>query len=117
MRATLRRTPNAGSVSRPPFTHEDLQIDFEKRQVKIGDQLLDLTPTEYDLLAHLVIHAGRLLTHSALLQAVWGPEYRSETEYLWAYIGRLRRKIEPDPRNPQYILTQPGVGYYFAGPT
>jgi two-component system KDP operon response regulator KdpE len=75
------------------------------------------TPTERDLVAHLVINAGRVLTHRALLQEFWGPEYGDETEYLWAYIRRLRRKIESDPSNPCCILTKPGVGYSFGGPS
>ena len=86
------------------------------RSIVVEGQPVKLTPTEYDLLAHLAINAGRVLTHRSLLQAVWGPEYGDETEYLWAYIRRLRRKLEPDPSNPRYILTQPGVGYSFVGP-
>jgi two-component system KDP operon response regulator KdpE len=95
---------------------DDLEIDFGSRKVTARGGEVRLTPTEYDLLAHLAVNAGRVLTHRSLLQAVWGPEYGDETEYLWAYIRRLRRKIEPDPSNPQYILTQPGVGYTFIAP-
>jgi two-component system KDP operon response regulator KdpE len=94
-----------------------LTIDFGTRQVTVGGRQVQLTPTEYDLLAHLAANAGRVLTHRALLQAVWGPEYRDETEYVWAYIRRLRHKIEPDSSNPCYILTQPGVGYSLAPPS
>ena len=94
----------------------DLKIDFGARQVTVSGQQVQLTPTEYDLLANLAVHAGRVLTHRALLQAVWGPEYSDETEYLWAYIRHLRRKIEPDSSNPRYLLTQPGVGYSLAAP-
>jgi two-component system KDP operon response regulator KdpE len=116
VQAVLRRTSYAPAIPRPPLTVDDLQIDFAAQQVTIQEQMVQLTPTEYDLLAHLAINAGRVLSHRVLLQAVWGPEYGDETEYLWAYIRRLRRKIEPDPHTPRYILTQPGVGYYFIAP-
>jgi two-component system KDP operon response regulator KdpE len=116
VRAALRRTSQATRSPRAPVAIEDLEIDFGTRQVNVGGQPVQLTPTEYDLLAHLAVNAGRVLTHRALLQAVWGPEYGDETEYLWAYIRRLRRKIEPDSSNPRYILTQPGVGYSLAAP-
>jgi two-component system KDP operon response regulator KdpE len=116
VRAALRRTNQTGTAPRPPLVVQDLEIDFGARKVTAMGQEVQLTPTEYDLLAHLAINAGRVLTHRSLLQAVWGPEYGDETEYLWAYIRRLRRKIEPDPSNPRYILTQPGVGYSFSIP-
>ena len=116
VRAVLRRSAQTGTMPRPPLVVGDLEIDFAARRVTVRDREVKLTPTEYDLLAHLAINAGRVITHRALLQAVWGPEYGDETEYLWAYIRRLRRKIEPDPSNPHHILTHPGVGYSFAGP-
>jgi two-component system KDP operon response regulator KdpE len=116
VRAALRRTTRAGSAPRPPLAIDELVIDFGTRQVTVGGVETKLTPTEYDLLAHLAINAGRVLTHRSLLQGVWGPEYGDETEYLWAYIRRLRRKLEPDPSNPRYILTQPGVGYSVVAP-
>jgi two-component system KDP operon response regulator KdpE len=116
VRAALRRTTQTGVSPRPPLVMEDLDIDFTARQVTLGGHEVQLTPTEYNLLTHLVINAGRVITHRALLQAVWGPEYGDETEYLWAYIRRLRRKIEPDPSDPRYILTHPGVGYSFVAP-
>jgi len=98
---------------RPPLTAGDLKIDFAERRVTVQGNEVRLTPTEYGLLSHLAINAGRVLTHRAVLQAVWGPEYGDETEYVWAYVRRVRRKIERDPSNPAYILTEPGVGYYF----
>jgi len=116
VRATLRRTTQTGVSLRPPLVTEDLEIDFTGRRVTLRGCEVHLTPTEYNLLTHLAINAGRVLTHRALLEAVWGPEYGDETEYLWAYIRRLRRKIEPDPSAPCYILTQPGVGYSFVAP-
>lgn len=117
VRAALRRSSPGGTLQRPPLVLADLTIDFATRSVSVKDRLVDLTRTEFDLLPHLAINAGRVLTHRALLQAVWGPEYGDETEYLWTYIKRLRRSIEPDPRHPCHILTRPGVGYAFAALT
>jgi len=116
VRAALRRISQTGITPRPPLVMEDLEINFAARRVTVRGSEVQLTPTEHDLLVHLVINAGRVLTHRALLQAVWGPEYGDESEYLWTYVRRLRRKIEPDPGNPRYILTQPGVGYCFVAP-
>lgn len=117
VRAALRRTPQTGVAPRPPLlVMEHLKIDFAARRITVRGREVQLTPTEHDLLVHLAINAGRVLTHRALLQAVWGPEYGDETEYVWVYVRRLRRKIEPDPGNPRYILTQPGVGYCFVAP-
>ena len=84
-----------------------------RRRVTVNGQDVALTPTEYNLLAHLARNAGKVLTHRAILQSVWGPEYGDETDYLWAYVRRLRRKIEPDPQHPRYLLTEPGVRYRF----
>jgi two-component system, OmpR family, KDP operon response regulator KdpE len=76
---------------------------------------LRLTPKEFDLLTHLVRNAGRVLTHRALLAAVWGGDYTQQAEYLRVFIGQLRKKIEPDPSKPRYILTEPWIGYRFSG--
>ncbi|MBI5650441.1 MAG: response regulator transcription factor [Chloroflexi bacterium] len=114
VRAVMRRATPAASASRPPLVIGELKIDFDARQVAIQDREIHLTPTEYNLLTYLANHAGKVLTHRMLLQAVWGAEYATESDYLWAYIRRLRRKLEPDPANPRYILTEPGVGYSFA---
>jgi two-component system KDP operon response regulator KdpE len=72
-----------------------------------------LTPTEYETVKYLALHAGRVVTHRQLLRAVWGPNYQEETHYLSVYVGQLRRKIEADPAQPRYITTEPGVGYRF----
>ena len=111
VRMALRHGVSTTSSPHPPLSVQDMTIDFDARRVTVGENLVELTRIEFDLLTHLVINAGRILTHRALLQAVWGPEYGDETEYLWTYIKRLRQKIEPDPHNPRYILTQAGVGY------
>ncbi len=112
-RSTMPARGPGGPESERRFVCDDLTVDFETHRVTLAGQDLKLTRTEYELLAYLAQHAGRVLTHRALLQAVWGPAYGQETDYLWAYIRRLRRKIEPNPATPQYILTEHGVGYRF----
>jgi DNA-binding response OmpR family regulator len=89
-----------------------LEIDFEQRLVWRKGELVKLSPTEFALLQELALHPGKVLTHEALLRRVWGPEYRSEAEYVRVYIGRLRHKLEDDPARPVHILTEPGIGYY-----
>lgn len=81
--------------------------------VKRGDEEVRLTPTEYDLLAYLALNAGRVLTHSSILEHVWGWAESNNIEYLRVYMMQLRKKLEDDPRNPRYLLTEPGVGYRF----
>jgi len=80
----------------------------------VGGNEVKLTPTEYSVLQQLVVNADKVLTHSMLLQRVWGEEYYSEKEYLRVFVGRLRKKLEADPENPKHIMTVPGVGYQFA---
>jgi two-component system KDP operon response regulator KdpE len=114
VRALLRRPPVApGSADAESGTLHagDLAVDLARRQAWRDDALLDLTPREFDVLAYLVRHAGKVATHRVLLADVWGPDYSSETQYLRVFINRLRRKIEPDPAHPTYIVTEPGVGY------
>ncbi|MBI4310899.1 MAG: response regulator transcription factor [Chloroflexi bacterium] len=113
VRAALRRTRAEGSGAVAPLEAFGLRIDFSARQVVLNGRELKLTPTEYSLLAMLARNAGKVLTHRVLLNAVWGPEYGQESEYLWAYIRRLRKKLEPDEEQPQFIITEPGVGYRF----
>jgi len=100
--------------AQPNFTCGDLKINFAMRRVTIGGTEIRLTPTEYSLLQHLAVNSNKVLTHSMLLQGVWGNEYCSEKEYLRVFIGRMRKKLESDPQKPQYILTVPGVGYHLA---
>ncbi len=95
------------------YTCGDLKIDFTRRRVQVKDQEVRLTPTEFRLLSYLVRHAGEVVPHETLLTKVWGPAYSSETEYLKLYIHYLRRKIEENPNDPQYIITEWGIGYYF----
>lgn len=114
IRAALRRTAPAESL--PSFTSNDLKIDFDKRWVLLKEQPVRLTPKEFDLLRYLVSNQGRAIGHRRLLQAVWGPDYGDETEYLRVFINQLRKKIELDPHNPRYIHTEPWVGYRFEPP-
>lgn len=112
IRALLRRS-QAGTVAAPVLKDDHLQIDFGRRLVTLDGKEVRLTPTEYGLLEQLARNPGKLMTHTALLQRVWGPEYRNELDYLRVFIRRLRRKIEPDPGEPRYILTEARVGYRF----
>ncbi len=99
------------------FSYEGLEINFAKRKVTVNGRDITLTPTEFALLQHLAVNSDKVLTHNMLLQSVWGNEYSSEKEYLRVFVGRLRRKLEPDPKNPKYIQTIPGVGYQIATST
>jgi two-component system KDP operon response regulator KdpE len=92
-----------------------LQVDGAARQVRLAGKEVHLTPTEFRLLATLVKHAGRVVTHRQLLKEVWGPDSVQETQYLRVYMAALRQKIEPDSSRPRYLLTEPGVGYRLAG--
>lgn len=112
VRAVLRRAQGMPLAHELPFTSGDIHIDFERRQVTVEGQPVSLTGTEYRLLYHLARNAGQVLTHETLLARVWGREYTDEIDYLKVYISRLRSKLEKDPRNPQRILTEYGVGYW-----
>ena len=111
IRAALRRS--APEESTPAFLSDVLKIDFEKRAVTLNGNPVRLTPKEFELLRHLVANQGKALSHRRLLQAIWGPDYGEETEYLRVFINQLRKKIEPDPRHPRYIHTDPWIGYRF----
>ncbi|MFN3973984.1 MAG: response regulator transcription factor [Dehalococcoidia bacterium] len=117
IRALLRRAEHTPPGHAPAaLSFGDLTIDFSARLVKRGGKEVPLTRTEFALLQVLAANAGKVLTHKELLQQVWGPEYGEEAEYLRTFIKQLRRKLEPDPSRPRYILTQPGVGYRFQPP-
>lgn len=114
VKAVLRRTETAGGVSHDIIqVDERLKIDFGKREVWVNNELVKLRPTEYRLLYHLVQNAGWVMTYDQILSKVWGYEYRDESHYVRLYINYLRQKIEEDPANPKYILTERGVGYRF----
>ncbi len=112
IRSVLRRVAGAQSAE-PVFSCGDLSVNFDRRDVRVGGQSVKLTPTEYDLLKYLIENADRVLTHRTLLTALWGPAYVNEAQYLRVFVGQLRKKIERTPAQPEYILTDPGVGYRF----
>ena len=114
LRAVLRRvSPSAEMV----VSIGELRLDLENRIVTMSGRRIALTPIEYDLLRALARNQGKLLTHPALLREVWGPAYQEESNYLHVHVSHLRRKIEPDPARPRYILNQPGIGYRMVDPT
>ena len=114
VKSVLRRTEmSRGMPGQSPLTIGDINIDFDQRKVTVAGNELKLTPTEYVLLHELMSNAGKVLIHTHLLSRVWGTEYAQDTEYLHVFINRLRAKLEPDPTNPKYIITLPGVGYMF----
>jgi two-component system KDP operon response regulator KdpE len=116
MRVALR---HRGNVTRPAtvrYARAGLVVDLEARRVLRAGSQVHLTPTEYRLLARLVRHAGRVVTHRQLLLDVWGPEYSEHTHYLRLYMAQLRAKLEAEPADPRMLLTEPGVGYRLAEP-
>ena len=113
IRAVLRRTEPAAVTSSEIVVDSELRVNFNQRKVIVRGQEVRLRPTEYRLLYQLVTNAGKLLTHEVLLSRVWGAEYRDEDQYVRLYITYLRQKIEKDPKNPKYILSERGLGYRF----
>jgi two-component system, OmpR family, KDP operon response regulator KdpE len=113
LRASLRRS---GPPNGPVIEIGMLTIDLDKKALFVNGELVSLTPHEFDLLGLLARNEGRLLTHRAILNEVWGPAYGDESHYLHVYISQLRRKIEPDPARPRYLLTEPGAGYRLVSP-
>lgn len=115
IRTALRHSGSARvAPTRSTFACGDMEINFAARRVTVAGSEVRLTPTEYSLLQQLATNADKVITHHMLLQKVWGEEYGSEKEYLRVFVGRLRKKIEPDPEKPRYIITTPGVGYHLA---
>jgi two-component system KDP operon response regulator KdpE len=114
LRATLRRRGAHAKLTN--FESKPLTVDFETRQVTANGKDVHLTPKEFELLRQLIANAGKPLTHRKLLQAVWGPDYGDEPEYLRVMVNQLRKKIEIDPAKPKLILTEPWVGYRFQPP-
>jgi two-component system KDP operon response regulator KdpE len=114
VRAALRRSHPSGD---PEVRIGELVVDLEKRSVTMAGERVSLTPNEFDMLALFAKNEGKLLTHRAILKAVWGPAYSDESHYLHVYVSQLRRKIEPDPARPRYLLTEAGAGYRFVDPS
>jgi two-component system KDP operon response regulator KdpE len=113
LRALLRRV---GPSTEPVLEVGELVIDLDKRLVTVAGQAVSLTPNEFELLRVLAQNEGKLMTHPAILREVWGPAYGAESHYLHVYISQLRRKLEPDPARPRYLLTEPGAGYRLVNP-
>ena len=114
VRASLRRHPSPDALA--PFVSKDFSVDFEQRRVTVGGAEVHLAPKEFQVLRHLIVNQGKPVSHRRLLQSIWGPEYGEETENLRVVINQLRKKIEKDPSQPKYILTEPWVGYRFQPP-
>ena len=116
IKTALRHSDASRATTTTPSTFNcgDLEINFAMRRVTVRGNEVKLTPTEYSVLQHLAVNQNKVLTHSMLLQSVWGSEYSSEKEYLRVFIGRLRKKLERNPEKPEYIQTVPGVGYHLA---
>jgi two-component system KDP operon response regulator KdpE len=114
IRATLRRLPQPpGQANLQPLTSQGVEIDLSSRQVSVRGRTSRLTAKEFDLLSYLLARSNKTLAHRELLQAVWGPDYGDELEYLRVFVNRLRKKIEPDPSKPQFLLTDAWAGYRF----
>ena len=117
VKAVLRRSRWTEPPTRQGhFIHGDIAVNLERHATTVRGQEIKLTPTEFNLLAYLMEHAGKVLPHQAILKNVWGPEYGEETEYLRVYVGHLRQKIEQDPSRPIYLVTERGIGYRFEPP-
>ena len=114
VRATLRRSLGRETVLHGQLSRGGLMIDFDRHRVQRGDDEIRLTPKEFELLTLLVTHAGRVLTHRSILKSIWGSPARDQPEHLRVLMGQLRKKIEPDPARPRYLLTEQWVGYRFA---
>ncbi|HUL35582.1 MAG TPA: response regulator transcription factor [Candidatus Eisenbacteria bacterium] len=116
LNANLRRVPHSPLEDLQAMDLEEVHVDFLARTVTVKDKNVQLTRKEFELLSYLVAHAGQVVTHRKLLQAIWGPDYGDEAEYLRVCVNHLRKKIEPDPSNPKFLLTAVGMGYRFVLP-
>ncbi len=111
VRALLRRVTPGPKGPLVPYRFRDLEVDFGAHRVRLEGKDVPLTRREFEVLAYLARNAGKVLLHRQVLQAVWGPEYGDEADYVWTFVQRIRRKLEPDRHHPIYVLTQAGVGY------
>jgi two-component system KDP operon response regulator KdpE len=116
VRAALRRAPGETVKTEPPFELDSLRVDFAAAEVSLDGQAVALSATEYRLIRYLALNAGRVLIPDQLLENVWGPEYVGDEHLVRVYVSRVRQKIEPEPRNPRFIITRPGVGYMMVRP-
>ena len=113
VRVALRRAFDAHSSETGKLRHGDLAIDFDRRRVLRGGGEIRLTPKEFELIAYFARHPNRVLTHHTILTAIWGSHAADHPEHLWVLVGQLRKKIEPDPAHPRYLISEPWVGYKF----
>jgi two-component system, OmpR family, KDP operon response regulator KdpE len=114
LRAAMRRVEPSGE---PVLQVGEIEIDLEKRAVSVAGKPVQLTPNEFAMLRLFALNEGKLLTHRTILREVWGPAYQVESHYLHVYVSQLRRKLEPDPARPRYLLTEPGAGYRLVDPS
>jgi two-component system, OmpR family, KDP operon response regulator KdpE len=113
IRAALRRLPHPDRAELQPLKAQGVEIDLSSRQVTVGGRSASLSPKEFDLLSYLLARANKTISHRELLQAIWGPDYGDELEYLRVFVNRLRKKIEPNPSQPRFLLTDAWTGYRF----
>lgn len=113
VRATLRRRPDVQDDGETSLEDGDFRINLATREVNVNDESIHLTPKEFDLLVFLFHNRGKVVTHRAILTAIWGGNFTEQTEYLRVFVGQLRKKIEKDPSQPRYIRTEPWIGYRF----
>jgi two-component system KDP operon response regulator KdpE len=116
VRALLRRSGTAPIRALQPYRYRGLEVDFAARQARIDGRPAGLTNREYEVLAYLARNAGKVLLHRQILQGVWGGQYGDESDFVWTYVRRIRRKVEPDPERPRYLLTEHGAGYRVPAP-
>jgi two-component system, OmpR family, KDP operon response regulator KdpE len=116
VKALLRRITAGARGALLPYRYQGLEVDFAARRARRHGAELPLTRREFEVLAYLARNAGKILLHRQLLQAVWGGQYGDESDYVWTFVQRIRRKIEPDRSQPRYVLTEPGVGYRMPAP-
>jgi len=116
VKALLRRVTLGPRGPFPAYRYEGLEVDFAARRARIHGVEVPLTRREFEVLAYFARNAGRVLLHRQVLQAVWGGQYGDESDYVWTFVQRIRRKIEPDRAHPRYLLTEPGVGYRMPAP-
>jgi two-component system KDP operon response regulator KdpE len=111
VKALMRRVTPGARGSLPVYRYQGLEVDFGARRARVDGVDVPLTRREFEVLAYFARNAGKVLLHRQVLQAVWGGQYGEESDYVWTYVQRIRRKIEPDRAHPRYVLTEPGVGY------
>ena len=116
VKALLRRVAPGTKTSLPPYSYEGLEVDFAARRARLHSVDVPLTRREFEVLAYFARNAGKILLHRQVLQAIWGGQYGDEADYVWTFVQRIRRKIEPDRAHPRYLLTEPGVGYHMPPP-